>query len=66
MIINAPIKKTQELISLLCQELAGDDNELIESIKPLITPIANTPELNEEGVDNLLQIIRERRMKRSH
>jgi len=64
-IINAPVKKIQELITLLGEELAGDDNELIETIKPLITPTANTPELDEEGVDNLLRIIKERRKERS-
>lgn len=64
MIINAPVKKINELITLLGEELAGNDNELIETIKPLITPTANTPELNEEGVDNLLRIIKERRKER--
>ena len=64
MIINAPVKKMQELTTLLCEELAGDDKELIEAIKPMITPTSNTPELDEEGVDNLIRIIRQRRQTR--
>lgn len=64
MIINAPIKKIQELITLLGEELAGNDNELIETIKPMITTTSNTQELDEEGVDNLLRIIKERRKER--
>lgn len=64
MIINAPVKKMQELTTLLCEELAGDDKELIEAIKPMITPTSNTPELDEESVDNLIRIIRERKKDR--
>jgi hypothetical protein len=59
MIINAPVKKTQEIITLLCQELSGDNKELIETIKPALT--ANVPELDEAGVDELIRIIKERR-----
>lgn len=62
MIISAPVKKIQELITLLCEEFAGDDKELIETIKPMITPSVNNPELDEESVDNLIRIIMERRM----
>lgn len=61
MIINAPVKKIQELLTLLCEELAGNDNELIETIKPALT--ANVPELDEDGVDNLLRIIKSRKKK---
>ena len=64
MIINAPVKKIQELITLLGEELAGNDKELIETIKPMITTTSNTQELDEEGVDNLLRIIKERRKER--
>lgn len=64
MIINAPLKKMQELITLVCEELAGNDNELIETIKNALTPTANAQELDEEGVDNLLRIIKERRKER--
>lgn len=64
MIINAPIKKIQELITLLGEELAGGDKELIETIKPMITTTSNTQELDEEGVDNLLRIIKEKRRER--
>ena len=64
MIINAPVKKMQELTTLLCEELAGNDKELIETIKPMITPTSTTPELDEEGVDNLIRIIRQRRQTR--
>ena len=64
MIINAPVKKMQELTTLLCEELAGDDKELIETIKPMITPTSTTPEMEEEGVDNLIRIIRQRRQTR--
>ena len=63
MIINAPVKKMQELTTLLCEELAGNDIELIEKIKTAITPNTNTPELDEEGVDNLIRIIKERRQE---
>ena len=62
--INAPVKKMQELTTLLCEELAGDDKELIEAIKPMITPTSTTPELDEEDVDNLIRIIRQRRQTR--
>ena len=64
MIINAPLKKMQELITLVCEELAGNDNKLIETIKNALTPTANAQELDEEGVDNLLRIIKERRKQR--
>ena len=64
MIINAPVKKMQELTTLLCEELAGNDHELIETIKTALTPTANTPELNETGVDDLIRIIKERRKQR--
>ena len=62
MIINAPVKKINELITLLGEELAGNDNELIETIKPALT--ANVPELDEAGVDELIRIIKERRKER--
>ena len=64
MIINAPVTKMQELTTLLCEELAGNDIELIEKIKTAITPSTNTPELDEEGVDNLIRIIKERRQEK--
>ena len=65
MIINASVKKMQELTTLLCEELAGNDIELIKKIKTAITPNTNTPELDEEGVDNLIRIIKERRKEQA-
>ncbi len=62
MIINAPVKKIQKLLTLLGEELDGDDNELIETIKPALT--ANVPELDEAGVNELIRIIKERRKER--
>ena len=62
MIISAPVKKIQELITLLGEELAGNDKELIETIKPMITPSVNNSELDEACVDHLIRIIMERRM----
>jgi len=62
MVIYAPVKKIQELITLIVEELSGDDNEFIETLRPTLD--AYDPELNEAGVDELIRIIKERRKER--
>lgn len=64
MLINAPVDKIKELITLLCEELAGDDEELIAIIKAAITPGQNYTEMTEERVDELLRIIKDKRIAR--
>lgn len=64
MLINAPVNKTKELIALLCKELAGDDEEMIAIIKAALTPCQDYTEMTEERVDELLRIIKEKRIAR--
>lgn len=61
MLIKAPADKIKELTVLLAEELAGDDKELIATIKAALTPGENYTEMTEERVDELLRIIRERK-----
>lgn len=60
---NAPVKKVQELITLLVEELAGDDKEFIRTLKPTLDD--DETELDEAAVDELIRIIRERRKERA-
>ena len=62
MVIYAPVKKIQELITLVVEELAGDDNEFIKTLIPTLD--ADDPELDEAAVDELIRIIKERRKER--
>ncbi len=62
MIINAPLKKSLTLVSLLLEELKGDDKEFIETLMPTIK--SDDPELDEAATDNLIQLIREHRQSR--
>ena len=62
MFFNAPVKKVQELITLLIEELSGDDNEFIKTLKPTLDD--DDTELDEAAVDELIRIIRERRKER--
>lgn len=64
MLINAPVDKIKELITLLCKELAGDDEEMIAIIKAALTPCQDYTEMTEERVDELLRIIKEKRIAR--
>ena len=59
--IKASTEKIKELTALLAEELAGDDEELIASIKAALTPGEDYAEMTEEKVDELLRIIRERK-----
>lgn len=61
MLIKASTEKIKELTALLAEELAGDDEELIASIKAALTPGEDYAEMTEEKVDELLRIIRERK-----
>ena len=63
MIINAPLKKSLTLVSLLLEELKGDDKEFIETLMPTIK--SDDPELDEEVVDELIRVIRARRKERA-
>ena len=62
MLIKAPADKIKELITLLGEELAGDDKEMIATIKAALTPGENYAEMTEERVDELLRIIKERKV----
>ena len=64
MLINAPVDKIKELITLLSEELAGDDREMIAIIKAALTPGVNYTEMSEERVNELIQIIKEKRIAR--
>ena len=61
MLIKAPADKIKELITLLGEELAGDDKEMIASIKAALTPSENNAEMTEEAVDNLIRFIKQKR-----
>ena len=65
MLIKAPSDKIKELITLLGEELAGDDKEMIATIKAALTPGENYAEMTEERVDELLQIVKKRRKERN-
>ena len=43
------------------EELAGDDKEMIASIKAALTPSENNAEMTEEAVDNLIRFIKQKR-----
>lgn len=64
MLIKAPAEKIKELITLLGEELAGDDKEMIAAIKAALTPGEDYSDMTEERVDELLRIIKERRKER--
>ena len=64
MLIKAAADKIKELITLLGEELAGDDKEMIATIKAALTPGENYAEMTEERVDELLRIIKEKRIAR--
>ena len=63
MIINAPLKKSLTLVSLLLEELKGDDKEFIETLMPTIK--SDDPELDEAATDELIRVIRARRKERA-
>ena len=65
MLIKAPADKIKELITLLGEELAGDDKEMIATIKAALTPGENYAEMTEERVDELLRIVKKRRKERN-
>ena len=65
MLIKAPSDKIKELITLLGEELAGDDKEMIATIKAALTPGENYAEMTEERVDELLRIVKKRRKERN-
>ena len=64
MLIKAHAEKIKELTGLLAEELAGDDKELIATIKAALTPGEDYTEMTEEKVDELLRIIKEKRVTR--
>lgn len=64
MLIQASAEKIKELTALLGEELAGDDKEMIATIKAALTPGENYAEMTEERVDELLRIIKKRRKER--
>ena len=64
MLIKASTEKIKELTALLAEELAGDDEELIASIKAALTPGEDYAEMTEERVDELLRTIKKRRKER--
>ena len=64
MLIKAPANKIKEHITLLGEELAGDDKEMIASIKAALTPGEDYSDMTEERVDELLRIIKKRRKER--
>lgn len=63
MIINAPLKKSLTLVSLLLEELKGDDKEFIETLMTTIK--SDDPELDEAATDELIRVIRARRKERA-
>lgn len=65
MLIKASAEKIKELTALLGEELAGEDKELIATIKAALTPGENYTEMTEERVDELLRIISEKRNDRT-
>lgn len=64
MLIQASAEKIKELTALLGEELAGDDKEMIATIKAALTPGEDYSDMTEERVDELLRIIKERRKER--
>ena len=60
--MNAPLKKSLTLVSLLLEELKGDDKEFIETLMPAIK--SDDPELDEAATDELIRVIREHRQSR--